>query len=131
MRVGMPPSVGRLLKRSQFLAVARGRRIHCERMTIQSLPGEDGSAGLRIGFTVTKKVGHATERNRVRRRLRAAAAAATSGRSALPASDLVVIGRASVLHAPFQTIVDDLTRALGVVEAKSAGRTHSPSGSHA
>ena len=41
-------------------------------MTVQGrLRGEDG-LGLRFGLTVTKKVGHATERNRIKRRLRAA-----------------------------------------------------------
>src|SRR4051794_12119564 len=62
---------GRLTKRREFLAAASGRRFHTERMTVQGLVRDDAS-GLRFGLTVTKKVGHATERNRIRRRLRQA-----------------------------------------------------------
>jgi ribonuclease P protein component len=108
---------GRLTKRREFLAAASGRRFHTERMTVQGLVREDadGSAGgLRFGLTVTKKVGHATERNRIRRRLRTAidrAAVDHQGRNA----DVVVIGRRPILGAPHGLLVEDLRRALAVV----------------
>ncbi|HYY83436.1 MAG TPA: ribonuclease P protein component, partial [Beijerinckiaceae bacterium] len=63
--------VGRLTKRSEFVAAASGRRFHTERMTVQGLlrPEETVSdrdvPSLRVGFTVTKRAGHATERNRM------------------------------------------------------------------
>ena len=65
--------IGRLTKRRDFLAAASGRRFHSERLTLQGRvrptpsdgePAQD-SVGLRVGLTVTKRVGHATERNRV------------------------------------------------------------------
>ncbi len=64
--------VGRLTKRPDFVAAASGRRFHTERMTVQGRLRERDELGLRFGLTVTKKVGHATERNRIKRRLRAA-----------------------------------------------------------
>ena len=66
-------TIERLKKRPDFLAAAEGRRFHTERMTAQGrLRNPDACPGLRLGFTITKRVGHATERNRIRRRLRAA-----------------------------------------------------------
>lgn len=112
--------VGRLTKRSEFVAAASGRRFHTERMTVQGLvrPSDTGSQdllpSLRVGFTVTKRAGHATERNRMRRRLRAAALEALGPRSGVPA-DLVVIARRPVLTAEFRSLVADLERAVAVV----------------
>lgn len=74
----------------------------------------DDAGGLRFGLTVTKKVGHATERNRIRRRLRTAihlAAVDHLDRNA----DVVVIGRRDSLSAPYPLLVEDLRRALGAV----------------
>jgi ribonuclease P protein component len=104
---------GRLTKRPEFLAAASGRRFHTERMTVQGRLRDD-TAGLRYGLTVTKKVGHATERNRIRRRLRTAihlAAVDHRDRNA----DVVVIGRRESLGASYALLVDDMRRALGVV----------------
>ena len=64
MRVRRAHTLGRLKKRPQFLAAAAGRRFHTDRMTLQGRlrdPDAGEGAGLRFGFTVTKKVGHATE----------------------------------------------------------------------
>jgi ribonuclease P protein component len=112
--------VGRLTKRSEFVAAASGRRFHTERMTVQGLvrPSDTGSQdllpSLRVGFTVTKRAGHATERNRMRRRLRAAALEALAPRWDVPV-DLVVIARRPVLTAEFRSLVADLERAVAVV----------------
>ena len=111
---------GRLTKRRDFLAAASGRRFHTERMTVQGLARDD-TDGLRFGLTVTKKVGHATERNRIRRRLRTAidrAAVDHSGRNA----DVVVIGRRPILAAPHELLVEDLRRALAVVTKSGPAR---------
>ena len=60
----------RLRKRADFVAAASGIKIPAATYVLQAR--ERGDAGpVRIGFTVSKKVGNAPERNRVRRRLRA------------------------------------------------------------
>src|SRR3954453_7350241 len=104
---------GRLTKRREFLAAASGRRFHTERMTVQGRPRDDAN-GLRFGLTVTKRVGHATERNRIRRRLRAAIHLAAVDHLTRNA-DVVVIGRREVLSAAYPVLLDDLDRALKVV----------------
>lgn len=115
-------AIGRLTKRSDFVAAASGRRFRTERMTVQARrrDGEASAAdGLRLGFTVTRKVGHATERNRIRRRLRAAARA-VAGEFADRPVDCVVVARRDVLDAAWSAVVDDLTRALHLL-TKNAG----------
>jgi ribonuclease P protein component len=107
---------GRLTKRSEFKAVAAGRRFHTARMTVQSIArarqtGQELLHGIRIGLTVTRKAGHATERNRIRRRLRSAV------RTAAPQwpcrdLDIVIVARREALSAPYPQLVEDLTRAL-------------------
>jgi ribonuclease P protein component len=82
-------------------------------MTVMAIQraDDDDRQGVRVGFTVTRKVGHASERNRIRRRLRAAAAAAAA---AWPAAnlDVVVVARREAIGAVFAELVADLTRAL-------------------
>ncbi|MBB3017602.1 ribonuclease P protein component [Microvirga lupini] len=113
-------SLGRLTKRPDFVAAASGRRFHTERMTVQARLREGSGLGLRFGLTVTKRVGHATERNRIKRRLRAAIPTAGQDYAALDA-DVVVIGRRDILSAEFDVLIDDLRRALrAVTKPKSA-----------
>jgi ribonuclease P protein component len=110
--------IGRLTKRPEFLAAASGRRFHTERMTVQGRLRDDAQ-GLRYGLTLTKRVGHATERNRIRRRLRSALRSAATGH--LDRSlDVVVIGRREALGAPYRSLVDDLERALRIVAKPTA-----------
>ncbi|HEX2727297.1 MAG TPA: ribonuclease P protein component [Beijerinckiaceae bacterium] len=129
MRGARAHPIGRLTKRPQFVAAASGRRFHTERVTVQGRLREGDSAadeGLRFGFTITKRVGHATERNRIRRRLRAAAREATlaaSPEQAAKPADIVVIGRREALAADFRLLVDDLARALAAVTRPKAART--------
>ena len=107
-------SLGRLTKRPDFVAAASGRRFHTERMTVQARLREGSGLGLRFGLTVTKRVGHATERNRIKRRLRAAIPMAGQDYAAIDA-DVVIIGRRDILSADFDLLIDDLRRALRTV----------------
>ena len=79
---------------------------------LQLRPRDDGDAAMRVGFTVTKKIGNAVVRNRMKRRLRALA------RDILPdggmgGADHVLIGRAGGIERDFSTLRDELVRALG------------------
>jgi len=112
-------TIGRLTKRPDFVAAASGRRFHTERMTVQARlrpPSDPGSPdlGLRVGLTVTKRVGHATERNRIKRRLRTAVPLAGQDYATINA-DVVIIGRRQILTADYDVLIDDLRRALRVV----------------
>jgi ribonuclease P protein component len=119
-------SLGRLTKRPDFVAAASGRRFHTERMTVQGRLREDLASGLRFGLTVTKRVGHATERNRIKRRLRAATQAAGLDYAAVHA-DVVIIGRRDILTADYHMLIDDLRRALrAVTKPKSAPAADRP-----
>ncbi len=71
---------------------------------------------MRAGFTVTKKIGNAVVRNRLKRRLRALARAVLP-RAGVPHADHVLIGRSEGLTRDFAALTADLTKAL----AKCAG----------
>ncbi|WP_132252946.1 ribonuclease P protein component [Methylobacterium segetis] len=114
-------TIERLRRRADFLAAAAGRRFHTERMTAQGRIRESGelrdgvpATGLHLGFTITKRVGHATERNRIRRRLRQAVDAVAE-EAPVTSADIVLIARRPALTAPFETLKDDLRRALAAV----------------
>ncbi|WP_457106839.1 ribonuclease P protein component [Methylobacterium sp. P5_C11] len=131
-------TIERLKKRPDFLAAAEGRRFHTDRMTAQGrlrtpqAEGTESPRGLRLGFTITKRVGHATERNRIRRRLRAALnviAPELPSDVAVQPADIVLIARRPALHAPFDTLAADLRRAIpAVIRPSTGGRGERPPG---
>lgn len=115
----MPARPPRLKRRREFLRVAsRGRRAARPGLVLQALPGTGGP--LRVGFTVTKKLGNAVVRNRAKRRLREAARLllGDAGAEGAPAAaapegwDLVLIGRDATATRPFADLVGDLRGAL-------------------
>ena len=100
----------RLRQRADFLAVANGVRIGSSAFTLQSRRRDD-LGPIRVGFTVTKKNGNAPERNRIRRRLRAAVRA-LDAMAMRPHHDYVLVGRRAALTCDFSTMLDDLRSAL-------------------
>ena len=71
----------------------------------------DGDPALRLGLTVSKKVGNAVTRNRMRRRFRELARAVLP-EAGIAGADHVLIGRAGGVERPFAELVADLQRAL-------------------
>lgn len=71
---------------------------------------ENGS-GARIGLTVTKKLGGAVVRNRIRRRLRAAAREVFPV-MATPGADYVLVARMAAYDRKYDALLDDMKRAL-------------------
>ncbi len=110
-----------LRKRADFLAAAKALRSSGPAFTLQGRqrPSDDG--GFRVGFTCSKKVGNAVQRNRAKRRLRAAAWEVLRT-EARPGWDYVLIGR-PVLTAsrPFTELCADLEAAVRAVHSRARG----------
>ena len=104
------PAPARLRKRAQFLAVRRGEKRRGRFFLLEVLERGDGGAS-RVGFTVTRKVGNAVVRNRVRRRLKEALRVHAAG-DMRPGNDYVIVGREDVLAAPFADIKTELSRRM-------------------
>ena len=83
------------------------------------------SGPARAGFTATKKIGGAVQRNRAKRRLRAAADALLPGLG-LPGCDYVFIARQAAIDAPWPGLLDDVGKALIRLRAALDGDTRSP-----
>ena len=102
-----------LTKRSEFLRAARARKQAMPGMIVQARKrAPEEAAGMRVGFTCSKKVGNAVARNRAKRRLREVARLVlpVQGR---PGWDYVLIGRAgATADRPFAALQDDLRTAL-------------------
>jgi ribonuclease P protein component len=100
----------RLRQRADFLAVANGARVSSAAFALQSRARSD-QGPIRVGFTVTKKNGTATERNRIRRRLREVVKR-LDVISMRPHHDYVLVGRREALSRDFAVMLDDLNGAL-------------------
>jgi ribonuclease P protein component len=100
----------RLRQRADFLAVANGARASSAAFVVQARRRDDDGP-IRVGFTVSRKNGTATERNRIRRRLRELVKL-LDVISMRPHSDYVLVGRRAALNRDFATMLDDLRSAL-------------------
>jgi len=103
-----------LTKRRDFLAANSGKRAPMPGFVLLVKARGDGDPAMRVGYTVTKKIGNAVVRNRIKRRFRALA------REILPQSgvvgaDHVLIGRSDGLTRDFAQLKADLTKALAKV----------------
>ena len=110
----------RLRQRADFLAVANGARANSAAFVLQARPRDDDGP-VRVGFTVTKKNGTATERNRIRRRLRELVKR-LDVISMRPHSDYVLVGRRAALNRDFATMLEDLRAALARLERQPKDR---------
>ena len=132
----------RLKQRADFLAAAAGAKAPAGPFVLQMRERHDG-APSRFGFTVSKKVGNAVERNRVRRRLREVVRLSTtlahdpekwepvfgkdhaqSKELARPTGhDYVLIGRRAALGTPFDRMIADFAGALKRVHGRRLGQS--------
>ena len=103
-----------LTRRADFLAANGGKRAPMPGFVLLLRHRNDGDPAMRIGYTVTKKIGNAVVRNRMKRRLRALA------REMLPAAgvagaDHVLIGRNGGIERDFAQLRGELAKALAKV----------------
>jgi ribonuclease P protein component len=100
----------RLRQRADFLAAATGVKIPAAAFVLQTKRRDD-EGPARFGFTVSKKVGNAVQRNRVRRRLREIVRLHAAGRIRA-GHDYVLVGRRAALALPFERIKQDFDGAV-------------------
>jgi len=103
-----------LTKRRDFLAANTGKRAPMPAFVLLVRRREDGDPAMRIGYTVTKKIGNAVVRNRIKRRFRALAHDLLPV-SGIAGADHVLIGRSDGLTRDFTLLKADLTKALAKV----------------
>jgi len=106
--MAVPYSV--MTRRADFLAANRGLRV--ARAGFVLLTRRNEGQGLRLGITVTKKIGNAVVRNRMKRRFRALARELLAVHG-LPDTDHVLIGREGGVERDFALLRDELVAALG------------------
>jgi ribonuclease P protein component len=114
----------RLKRRTDFRAVAAGNRATRRGFALQAWR-RTGAGVVRVGFTVSRRVGNAVERNRVRRRLREMVrlAAAAPTVKLLAGYDYVLVGRRAALELPFGEMMQELDAALGRIHARKPETT--------
>ncbi len=97
--------------RKDFLAANQSRRAPSAGFVLLARKRNDGDEAMRLGITVTKKIGNAVVRNRMKRRFRALA------REILPqlgiiGADHILIGRAGGVERDFSALRTELEKAL-------------------
>jgi ribonuclease P protein component len=127
---GAFPRSARLLRHADFERVYKlGRRHFSASMTVFYWPRPEATtveaqagakspaaAGLRIGFTVSRALGGAVERNRMKRRLREAVRLTRPPTG--PSADVVINPKKSLLTADFAAVVNEVSRAFVVIEER-------------
>jgi ribonuclease P protein component len=115
----------RLRKRAEFRAVAGGIRVSRPGFLLQALGAgrADKARPPRFGFTVTKKLGGAVVRNRIRRRLREAVRLTGDGEAG---TDYVLIGRHAALTLQFERLVADLRSGLKELSRRDIAANRPP-----
>jgi ribonuclease P protein component len=120
--------IGRLKRRAEFLQVAAANRkwvapgliLQVRRQPTPDSNSDDAPraarleaarAPVRVGFTASRRVGNAVQRNRARRRLRAVAQQVLK-QHAEPGTDFVLIARPATIDRDYQALVGDLVAGL-------------------
>ena len=119
----MHPSLSTIAKRSDFLAANRGTRNAKPGFVLLTRPNE--GKGKRYGITVTKKIGNAVVRNRMKRRFRELLWAALP-EAGLPDHDHILIGREGGIERDFAKMSEELAAALARAAKGEGDRARRP-----
>lgn len=123
--VSLPPRIPSLKKRAEYLRVsASGRKFITDSFILLAAPRplrEGEHACVHLGLTVTRKMGGAVIRNRIRRRLREAFRTAAP-ELAQAGHDYVLIARKNALLCEFTALIRDLQFALPRVHRVRSAR---------
>jgi ribonuclease P protein component len=103
--------VYKLQKRWQFLACAKGRSLARGAVAIQALRRADDNPRIGVGFTATRKIGGAVQRNRAKRRMREAARQLLPLHGA-PNHDYVFVARGGAIDRDWARLLEDVRSAL-------------------
>jgi len=116
--------IGKLRKRAEYQAARKGRRAETPAFTLQAAERRDEpqASPPKVGLTVTKKVGCAPERNRIKRRLRALVREAGPTCGLLPRMSYVLFARREALSHPFADLARDLARAVSAAHMPRKAR---------
>jgi ribonuclease P protein component len=95
--------------RSEFRIANRGLRVSRPGFVLLAVPNESDS--VRVGITVTKRIGNAVVRNRMKRRFRALLREVLP-EAGLAGHDHVIIGREGGIERDFAALRDELRAAL-------------------
>ena len=117
--------IERLKKRPDFLACAQGASLARGAVVVQARPRGDDAPLVRAGFTATKRIGGAVERNRAKRRMREAARLLLP-QHARPGHDYVFIARGGATTRPWPRLLDDVKSALIRLAAEREASSQSP-----
>ena len=114
------PKRGRLSRSADFERVYRqGRSVANRWLVLYAFPNADAAAGPRLGLSVSRKVGGAVDRNRVKRLLREAFRA-EAGR--VPADrDIVVVARPEARELAEREGLAGVRRALDELIGRALG----------
>lgn len=108
-----PGRLQRLSRQRDFSRLRRlGRSYHGPHLTIRAVRNEEGM--VRVGFAISKKLGKAVERNRLRRRLREGLRLSPI----VPGWDILVIPRGDAVKQTYHTLkaeMEDLLRRAGAI----------------
>lgn len=115
-----PLKFERLRKRADFLLAAKAPALSRGAVFIQMRKRPDEDPVVRVGFTATKKIGGAVERNRAKRRLREAARLVLP-LHARPSHDYVFIARGGTGSREWGRLLDDVKTALISLAAEHDG----------
>jgi ribonuclease P protein component len=123
-----------LKKRAEFQRLRGGTKWSGPAFLIEGKPRQVTPAGIansrtprgaRFGFTITKKIGKAHERNRMRRRL-SHALRSIEIPAQLNTWDCVIVARRAALDRPFDDLVRDFRAAVARLTPSGPSRSIAP-----